>query len=93
MNNNNKISCIVDGLHGIHIPEIFINNYSDNCWKGITDEQKETIKDIDNIEYWEAWEEVLKEAYHVDSNGFKWSLYHNEDLFMVRSDYEFEDNF
>ena len=33
--------------------------------------------------YWETWDEILDKAHYIDSNGHRWSLYHDGELWSV----------
>ena len=90
MNNEGLIECIVNSGFGIYIPNVFIERCYDT-WNGITEDDKRDLSNPENENYWEAWDDVLRNAYWRDENGFKWTLWENDDLFMIREDFEFED--
>lgn len=80
MNIHNELELLVSDRHGIYIPQVFMEHYGDD-WENISDENKEILKDVDNEEYWEAWEEVLNHATHPTH-----SLCQDGDLWAVSSD-------
>ncbi len=76
------IEIILSDRNGIYIPKIF----SEECrnWSGIS------IEDLDLLEkgpeeeyYWETWDTVLNDAFHVDKEGNHWRLYQDGDLFAI----------
>jgi len=99
--NDKKISCIVDGNRGIHIPTEFFNSHLSDHWsfEDISDGADKsdyellgksvselTEKEVE--EHAELWDELLDGAYLIDSAGFKWTLHQDNDLFLVREDWK-----
>lgn len=86
-----KIKVIVDGSRGIYVPLKFIVSFDWAGW-GVTEDQLDVISDgPEGEDYWEAWEEVLRDAQYTDEDGMKWTLYHDDSLFVVREDMTDED--
>lgn len=86
--NEGKIDCILDGQHGIYIPQLFAKLYPEF----VNGEDKEIlIAGPEHEQYWDAWDDVLNYAEWKDDEGNKWTLYQNDDLFAVREDFEWED--
>jgi hypothetical protein len=79
--------CIVDGLHGIYVPQQFCQRYEkidrisqgdwDNCLAG-----------PDNESYWDSWDQILSDwtFEEADGNGGVWkiSIKQDGDLFQCR---------
>ena len=70
-------SLILGDSRGIYIPRDFATDFTG--WTGITEENKSDLSDPENEFYWEAWENVLNNAFIVIDNE-KWSLVQEGDL-------------
>lgn len=83
------MECLIDGHHGIYVPQVFAESYNPETWTGVM--FREILKQgPDHKDYWDAWDYTLNEAVHTDENGQKWTLYHGEsgDLFIVHESHE-----
>ena len=81
--------CLIDGHHGIYIPQIFARNFPTTDW-GITEEQTEILLEGPNPAgagdlYWDVWDEVLTNAEWRDGEGNVWYLMQDGDLFAAMS--------
>ena len=84
------IKCIIDGAHGIYVPQAFVKRFEN--WQGIDAEDLAILLEgPDNRYYWDSWDYVLATASYKDDDGHTWTLYQDGDLFAVRDDHEFED--
>ena len=79
---------LIDGHHGVFIPQLFCEYYVEQ-FEGIDKEDVETCLDIENDWYWEAWENILDNAYIV-RDGKKYILWQNMDLFLIEENEEIE---
>jgi len=78
--------CLLDSVHGVYIPQIFAFAQDMEKW-GIadsTDDLKILREGPDNQYYWEAWEEILKNARYTDIDGTTYMLNHDMDLFAEK---------
>lgn len=85
-----QVCCVVDGAAGIYCPQFAAERLTLGDW-GIDDETNNTLLAGPNIEddeglYWEAWDLVLNNAEMVGPGGHNWTLWQNQDVFMVRDD-------
>lgn len=87
-----ELELLLDGHHGVYIPQLFAQYYGDKL-KG---QQPDISLDIDTLLagpdgefYWEAWEGILDGEY-LDDNGNKFTLYQSGDLWLVPDGYEGE---
>ena len=87
-----KIEILCDSHHGIYIPEIMIPRLLGSGWTGLPSDANDHT-DPDSEWYWENWEMVLNNAQFTDENGHIWSLYHDGDLFAIRDDYNFNEEY
>ena len=80
-----------DECNGVHIPRVWTNN-TENIW-GIPEEKWEEMQSMspDHEWYWEAWQEILDMAKHVDQEGNTWRLYQDGDLWAYDEHEEFEE--
>ena len=84
------IECIIDGSHGIYIPQVFAERFEN--WQGITEDDLAILLNSPaHRDYWEVWDSVLATASYKDDDGHTWTLFQDGDLFMVRDDHELED--
>ena len=82
--------CIVDGCHGIYVPQNFAKRHDMASWHVAQDDVDILLSGPDNEFYWETWDDVLRDAYYVDGVGLRFTLEQDGDLFAVR--YADDDN-
>ena len=76
------IEILVDGVHGIYVPQSFAERYADS-WENIMPEDIATLLEgPDHAEYWEAWDSVLDMAQRMDGD-YRYTLHQDGDLFAV----------
>ena len=76
------IMCLLDGARGIYIPQAFVTCYDPIAWHVSADDVAILEAGPDHEDYWEAWDDVLREAYYDDERGH-WTLEQDGDLFAV----------
>lgn len=78
------LELIFDGNRGQYIPQHFATELNISRIQGIDSEDIETLKKgpEDNEYYWDVWDRVLNNAFHVDSQGNTWRFYQDMDLWM-----------
>ena len=80
---SNGLHLLVSDNQGIFIPQSFINNYS-SVWTGIDPADRTILEHgVEHPEYWDAWNDVLDRAYLMDTEGNKWFLYQDGDLWAI----------
>ena len=89
---------LLSDSRGVYIPRDFAQDFrivgvdgvteaESHAWRGIEAKDVETLQKGPEEEwYWEAWDSVLNDAYYVDSNGTRWTLHQNGDLWAVAWD-------
>lgn len=77
-----RLELLLDSNRGIYIPRDFSQM---NRWI-YPPEYNDTLSDPNNESYWDVWESVLNNAYYVDTEGHRWTLHQDGDLWAVRSD-------
>ena len=81
-----SIACLVNGAHGIYVPQAFVEAYTHNVW-GIADADAEILRaGPDHELYWETWDSVLQSARYTSDDGRIYSLYQDGDLFAIAYD-------
>ena len=75
----------LDGARGIYIPNAFIRGFNLDLWNIRKDDYKELL-DVEHKHYWDAWDELLDRAYHVDESGIKWTLEQDDNLYAIKGD-------
>ena len=87
---------LLDGCNGVHIPRYFSQTqymtdfYLDRVPTVSFMQAMNELSDPNNEFYWEVWDEILSKGYWVDSDGNRWTLWQDGDLWMVRDDHEWE---
>ena len=77
---------LVDSNQGTHIPMIFANMLAE-AWDNCDAEDLEALKaGLDHDEYWDAWDMVLSNASCIDTDGNKWTLWQDGDLWAICTD-------
>ena len=71
--------CIVDGLHGIYVPQRFAKLYAGFIKYSLA---RELQAGPDSETYWEAWDEVLSTS-KIIIGGMIYSLEQDSDVFAV----------
>ena len=87
---NDMLDLLVDGHHGIYVPQCFVRNFDLSKWNGIDDDDIRECDNPDNEFYWESWDNILQNAEYVDDNGHRWGLWQNNDLWVYRTDIEID---
>ena len=76
------IEILMSDNRGVYIPRDFAEGF--DGWSGINIEDLEILKKGPDVDwYWEAWDNVLNDAFHNDKDGFTWRLYQDGDLFAI----------
>lgn len=81
--------CIVDGHHGIYVPQVWCERYGEQAIKsaGVAAVDVEDLLMGPECEvYWEAWDSILNDYCHV-VDGVKHFLSQDGDLFEVPETY------
>jgi hypothetical protein len=80
------IKLLINESAGIYVPRNFYENFDFGSWLiNVSDYSDLSSPDKDG--YWEAWDDLLREAEHHDENGHVWRLEMVEgSLFAVRTD-------
>lgn len=80
---------ILSDRRGVYIPQNFAEGFiiGEGGWQGIDQEDLECVKlgpyAEGNDWYWEAWDSIMNNAYLIDSDGLKWTLFQDGDLYVV----------
>ena len=72
---------------GIYIPRNFYEYYDLKSW-GLDPAEYSSLSDPENDQYWDAWEDLLRDAVHTDKDGHDWVLEQDGDLWAVRADFQ-----
>ena len=77
------VNLLLSDCRGIKIPQDFYNNFDLSKWHIKKSYFLNNLNDCYSENYWNAWEEVLDNAYYLDDNGNKFVLYQDGDLFGI----------
>ena len=75
------IQLLLSDARGVYIPRDFIDNFDLEKWH-VKEYCLDVLSNPDNEWYWDTWEQVLNNAYFIDS-GNKWLLYQDGDLWAI----------
>ena len=89
MHNDEKINLLLDEAKGIYIPNSFYMFFDFPFW-GLNRSEFTELNNPDNELYWDAWDDLLRDARHTDKKGITWGLWQDGSLFAVTDDYDFE---
>lgn len=86
---NDSIQLLLDDARGIYIPQAFYEGFDFGTWNLKLGDYSE-LRDPDLDGYWDAWDDLLREAEYHDDNGHIWRLHQDGSLFAVRDDHDME---
>lgn len=70
---------LVDGLHGIYVPQRFAKNYDMNLWHVKVSDRTFLLRGPDEPLYWETWDDVINYAW-CEKDGKVYNLHTDGDL-------------
>lgn len=76
-----KGSCVIDGHHGIYLPQQFAKSFDLDEWNVDKEDIEILLAGPDHENYWDVWDDVLANARYTDANGVEWALWQDDDLF------------
>lgn len=85
--------CIIDGAHGIYVPQIWAERYGLQAAKsaGVNPfDVSSLLTGPDCADYWDSWDSVLNDYCHT-VNGVRHYLTQDGDLFEVPETYRWDD--
>jgi len=89
---NSNVEFLLDGNRGIYLPQDFAQNFNLSDWNINDPELEETLlAGPEEENYWEAWDEVLDNAYMEDDAGMTWRLFQQQDLFMYNDNADLDE--
>lgn len=71
---------LVNGSHGVYVPQVFFKSLDLDLWNGIDDEDSAILEDgPDHDQYWSVWDDILCNA-SFTHGGKTWKLWQDGDL-------------
>jgi len=79
-----NMQVLIDGRHGIYIPQVFAETMNRNYVRNVDDEDWGILLDGPESElYWDTWDRVLNNAVLKSAHGNEdYLLYQDMDLFI-----------
>lgn len=80
---------------GVFIPRDFAASFADRAKavSGVSDEDWQTLEAGPDEEwYWEAWENVLRDAVVTDEHGVKYRVHQDGDCWLIPEGMEYNDH-
>ncbi len=87
---------LLDDARGIYIPQVFVTQFDLEAWHVDPEAAAICAKGPDEEQYWDAWDEILRDAYFdapLDSKTLKlgrWTLEQDGALFARHESHESE---
>ena len=79
---------LVDSHHGVYVPQIFAQMVQADQIEA--DDKSILLEGPENEDYWETWEDVLNYCELTDTDGQKFTLHHDSDLWAVPVGFDWE---
>lgn len=89
----NNVTLALSDARGVYIPQHFVEGFSLEAW-GLSPDSwavQQCLAGPESEGYWDAWDELLRTAKHVDGNGIEWTLHQDGDLWFVALDWMTEE--
>jgi hypothetical protein len=96
MKTNLEPILLIDENQGVYIPKVFCKccNPQNSYWVWDYENFYEILLDVEHINYWDVWQEVLDNAYYIDPNdNIKYTLYQNNSLWAIPEGYIIPEDF
>lgn len=78
------VEILFNDNRGVYIPQNFVEEMDLSKWYGVPDWTLGVLEaGPDHEDYWEAWDQMERDAYFVDADNNTWTLYQDGDLFLV----------
>lgn len=78
-------------MHGIYIPQLFAQRINLECLSGVTPDDMEILRQgPEHDHYWDAWDSVLGNAVLTNSDGERFHLWQDGDLWAIPEGEEVE---
>jgi len=74
------LALLLDECRGTYIPRDFVTEFYLDQWSGISEDDIETCKDPESDGYWDAWNDILDNAVHIESGN---RLYQDGSLWAI----------
>ena len=78
---------LLGASHGIYIPKLWATQiWEPGNWEGVAEPDDIEILSAgpEHEWYWEVWDSILQHASYIDSNGERWLLHQDGDLFAYK---------
>lgn len=80
---NTGIIHFLSDARGIYIPRDWMQSIDPDYWLPVSDEDKLILSDPDHEYYWDTWHDIEQSQYTMDTNGNRWTLYQDGDLWLI----------
>lgn len=81
-------SYVIGSAQGVYIPAHFALDFPE----ALNEKDRLELENPENEHYWDTWDRVLNNARIFDVEGNEYYLHHNEDLYLIRQGYGYNDN-
>lgn len=78
-----NISLLLSDARGQYIPRDFVTDFDLTLWEGIDPNDAEICTAPEHEWYWEAWNNILRDATYTDPDGRVFTLYQDGDLWAL----------
>ena len=81
-NDHGGILHFCDENRGIYCPQHFVDTFDSSYYPEI-EKYRDDLSSPDNVNYWEAWQELIDKLEITDSNGNAWGIYQDGDVYLI----------
>ena len=81
-----NVAILLDESRGIYIPKNFVDEFDIAKWNVSAKDAEILSRGPEDELYWDAWHNVLDNAWYVDKEGTRWRLYQDGTLFAYKED-------
>lgn len=78
-----KKEYLVNSAFGQYLPQAFVEQYDYREWHIKKRDYAIILDGPDNPDYWDTWNSIENYAFRIDEEGVRWTLCHDEDLWVV----------
>ena len=73
---------LISDRNGVYIPQTFVRDFDLNVYSNISPKDAVACSDIDHVDYWDAWDSILRTATLTLPEGHTYRLHQDGDLWL-----------
>ena len=81
---NTGLMLLADSSRGVYIPKYWYEGMEPDYWQPIESGDASILQaGPEHDYYWDTWEEIIDNQFCTDTQGRKWTLYQDGDLWLT----------